>query len=130
MGKRNTSQYANFGSLPVRESILRLASFRSFPISSSRVLSFHQAACSCSDSLQTGTGRTSLSAHYPYFKGCMLFLASHIVKFHFLSPPVFSAFLLNAQALTGSYRYHDASFMGSCAFGLVFSNILYFIACL
>lgn len=35
-----------------------------------------------------------------------------------------------AQALTGSYRHHNASFMGNCTFGLVFSNILpFFIAC-
>ena len=33
--------------------------------------------------------------------------------------------------LTGSYRYHDVSFMGSFTFGLVFSDILlFFIACL
>ena len=30
---------------------------------------YHQAACSCSDSPQTGTGRTSLSAHYPVLQG-------------------------------------------------------------
>ena len=30
---------------------------------------YHQAACSCSDSPQTGTGRTSLSAHYPFLQG-------------------------------------------------------------
>ena len=37
---------------------------------------------------------------------------------------------MNAQALTGSYRYHDVSFIGRYTFGLLFSNILFSIACL
>ena len=52
-----------------------------------------------------------------------------------VSLPVFSApdslsLFLYAQALIGSYRYHDASFMGRCTPGLVFGSILMCIVAL